>query len=150
MKGTRASPDGDAKVYATMWPYFDPTATLVTFEQELNVDVPCSAHSSATIKYFVDFFVDDPGVVRGNTPWAWLSVDSPVASGDIYNQLLPHVQAGFPKLDPLIMLMIGYRSGVPMDHVYLLPGGGPIAEDSLMSSGNATDGVSLVFVRKMP
>ena len=137
-----ASIEGNALVYATLWPSFDPGSTFITLQQTLNLDVPCSIHSSATITFYIKVFVSSSGFIGANATMATLSVDSPGASR-IIARLKPYLTSGFEAIDYLIAQTFQSFSSVKLNSVCLLPGTNPT--NNVLDEGNAKDGVALVL-----
>lgn len=159
--------NGDASVYATFFPSYDRNRVFATIKQSLTVRVRVPLKFTipnpfgddwevdlgtfrwydydAQVKYDIEFFVSDDGIVHGKARWSHVWVEAGVFSKNVHGAVAPELHAAKADITSAIEGALALFGRRRFREAYLLPGATPDM-DQFGFFGNHDDDVVLVLV----
>lgn len=137
-----ATRNGDPIITWEMWPSFSPTRKYVVIRQRLVVDVPDWPWDyDAEFRYYVYFYLDGDGRLRGYVEWVYAWVERGIWSGKVMEQVWPLVS--FDGAAAANEFLDGITNSIPLSFqaLYYLPGAGA-------SVGDVEDDITMVLVKE--
>jgi hypothetical protein len=168
-RGRPVSRNGDPRVYVTFFPSYDRDRVFLTINQGLTVQVRIPvkvkikmpdpfrdidieeavrwSDYAANVRYDIQFFVTQDGVLHARTAWSHVWVEAGPFSQNVHDDLAPSLHAAKPDLTSAFESALAQFSRFRFADVYLLPGSAPDM-NQFGSFGRYDDDVTLVAVRR--
>lgn len=131
ISGTQVKRNGDPKIYAVFWPSWASSKKFVCIEQKMTVELDWWWDYEASVKYYVYFYINASGQLKGYVYDVDVWVEGGIFSSDIRSELEPKLEDGADKIDDELTAQLDQINalaslfGMNLSSVYLIPGNPP-------------------------